>query len=160
MTTMRYYIPKHFSARDFVPPELFRLRGDAALPELMDSRILWTVDALAECPLFPRQPGQQVATITINDYARGGNRSQSGYRTDEKLLRDAPCTQHRSGRAVDMLIAGVTADEFRALARSGKLARELQYVTRIEDGVGWIHVDCANVAGSDLVFFSKRKEIK
>lgn len=152
---MRFYQPTHITARDVVPPDLYKARGESAMLSLMDSRILWTIDALIECPLFPREKGKEFATLTINNYAVGGPRSQCGYRTDARLIETAPTTQHRSGRAIDCILAGVTPDEFRAMARGGKLDRELQYITRIEDGVNWIHLDCANVAGSDIVFFSK-----
>jgi hypothetical protein len=109
---------------------------------LFDPRILYTADILRDrfkCP------------IIINDWNTGGAHTQRGFRTDSDT--GAVLSQHRFGRAIDMTIVNITADDFRKMAREKKLIYELMYVSRIEDGVSWIHLDVANVEGTEIVFF-------
>lgn len=137
---MRHHILQHFKAQEFLPPDIYRKMGDAGLI-VMDSRILWTMDALREHYGKP---------ININTWFGGGQFTQRGFRTDET---GSTYSQHRFGRACDFDIAGVSAYEFRGHARSGILARALMYVTRIEDDINWCHIDCASIPGTEIVFF-------
>ncbi len=138
---MRYYSPRHFTPQEFLPRGLYTIRGPAALI-VMDARILWTLDALRDYFGVP---------ITSNNWHTGGPYTQRGFRDDAGT--GAPLSQHRFGRADDFDIRGVTAEEFRQLAKSGKLAKELQYITRIEEGTTWCHIDCASIPGTEIVFF-------
>lgn len=108
----------------------------------MDPRILWTLDQLRKTIGKP---------ITVNNWREGGPFSQRGFRNDPGT--GAQLSQHRFGRAVDFDIAGISAQEFRAAVKAGTFATELTYITRIEDGVNWIHLDCAAIPGTDIVFF-------
>jgi hypothetical protein len=138
---MRFYSPKHFVPQEFLPPGLFRDRGESALL-VMDARILWTLDALRESFGAP---------ITANNWQTGGAFEQRGFRDDPNT--GAPLSQHRFGRACDFDIKGITAEQFREMVRAGKLTTELQYIARIEDGVSWCHIDCASVPGTEILFF-------
>lgn len=140
---MRYYELRHFKAWELLPPEIHQDRGAAGLI-VFDARILWTIDAVRD--YFGK-------AVTVNNWHEGGKLSQRGFRTDPAV--GTYLSPHRFGRAVDFDIDGVTPGEFRALVRAGKLARELQYATRIEDGVDWNHVDCVAVPGTEIVFFKQ-----
>lgn len=135
---MRHYEPVHFKREEYLPSNVSSLI-------VMDPRILWTMDQLR---------GYFAKPILVNNWHTGGKLSQRGFRNDPKL--GAPLSQHRFGRACDFDIAGVTAEEFREAARAGKLDIPLTYITRIEDGVRWCHVDCAPIPGTTIAFFSKK----
>ena len=146
---MRYYKPRHFDIRELVPPELYnKYKSNVdTLYMLFDPRILWTADALRDkfkCP------------VIINDWSTGGTHTQRGFRTDADT--GAVFSQHRCGRALDMTILDISADDFRKMVRQKQLSFELMYVTRIEDSVSWIHLDVGNVDGTDIVFFTDSKK--
>lgn len=132
---MRYYEPKYFKPEELLPPGVQSLM-------VMDPRILWTLDQLR---IFFGKP------ILVNNWKDDGFFAQRGFRND--LNTGAPLSQHRFGRAVDFDITGTTADEFRAMAKLGKLDHELTYITRIEAKTAWCHIDCAPVPGTQIIFF-------
>jgi hypothetical protein len=142
---MRYYKPVHFCAQEFLPMDTYMKYGADGLI-IMDARILWTVDALRDKLQKP---------ITINNWNIGGKFIQRGFRNDPTMLAETPLTQHAAGRAVDFDIYGMTAEAFRLQVKSGQYEKELQYVTRIEENTDWIHIDCASVPGTSIVFFHK-----
>jgi hypothetical protein len=156
MENIRYYIPRFFEPREVLPPELF----DPSKPDeinliVMDHRILWTIDMLAQSPELKRPAGRDHCPITCNNYATGGRFTERGFRT--KIDPSTPRSQHYSGRAVDIDIWGITAVDFRAMVRAGHFKTELQYVTRIEDTKGgvpidWIHLDVGAWPGQDIHF--------
>ena len=138
------YIPKHFTANELLPPDLFQQFGEDGL-YLLDDRILWTLDQVRDFFGF---------AVTVNNWKSGGTFSQRGYRND--INTGAKFSAHRFGRAVDYDIAGVTADEFRSEVKLGRLDSILIYVTRIEDGVNWNHNDCMGLPrhnGDTIEFF-------
>jgi hypothetical protein len=139
---MRFYSPTFFKPYEYLPKDVYEKMGDSGII-LMDARILWTIDAIRKTVNLP---------ITINNWKSGGPFSQRGFRNDDT---GAVYSQHRFGRAVDMDIHGMTADEFRNKIKAGQINTELTYITRIEEGVNWIHLDCASVPGTEMVFFKQ-----
>jgi len=137
-----YYVPKYFKAYELLPPDIFEKYGVDGL-YLIDDRITWTLDQIRDTIKKP---------ITVNNWKFGGQFSQRGYRTDPNVgVKFSP---HRFGRGVDFDIAGVTAQEFRNMVRSLKI--NLPYITRMEDTVNWIHIDCMGLPkqqGEPIVFF-------
>ena len=127
-----YYIPRYFTLEELVPQDVFHALGDRAWI-LLDGRILWTLDALRETLDVP---------LVVNNWKAGGNFQQRGFRT---VAIDARYSQHMCGRATDFDIQGNNAEAFRNQVRLGYFAKELRYITRIEDGVNWIHIDCADI---------------
>lgn len=140
---MQFYKPVHFQAYEFLPPEIYEVYGDAGLIA-MDARILWTLDSLRNALNAP---------IIVNTWFNEGDFFQRGLRTDAKLLEATPLSQHRFGRAVDFDIQGMSAEDFRQEVRDQKYSLSLLYVTRIEDGINWVHLDCANTASTEIEFF-------
>jgi hypothetical protein len=140
------YIPKHFQAYELLPNDLYALYGDDGL-YLMDDRILLTLDSIRD---FTKAP------ITVNNWKSGGPFRQRGYRNiiDPKTQ----FTAHRFGRGVDFDIYGVAADAFRNMVKTGSLNKTMAYITRMEEGIEWIHMDCMGlprVEGQKIEFFTK-----
>jgi hypothetical protein len=141
---MRHYEPTYFTAQEFLSPVIYKRYDDAGLYIAMDSRILWTADAIR------RKTGKR---ITVNDWHDGGTFDGRGYR--DSIDGGAKLSQHRFGRAFDFIIDGISADEFRAEMKKGAFDAELTYVTRCEEFVGmtWIHLDCAGISGTEILYF-------
>jgi uncharacterized protein YcbK (DUF882 family) len=138
------YQPKYFKSYELLPPDIYQKHGDNGL-YFMDDRILWTLDRLRET---------LKQSIVVNTWKQGGKFSQRGYRNDPAV--GAPYSLHRFGRAVDFDFVGMTAAHFREMAKEGSFPGELQHITRIEENVNWIHMDCAGlprVAGQEIDFF-------
>lgn len=137
------YTSKYFMPFELLPPSLYAKYGSAALT-VMDDRILYTLDELRD---YFRKP------ITVNNWHEGGPFQQRGFRDDPDT--GAALSQHRFGRAADFDVKGVTANEVRDLMRKHSLDEQLEHITRCEDGVSWVHIDCANTDGDGIVFFNK-----
>lgn len=142
------YKPEYFKTYELVPPEVFSVLGEKALA-LMDSRILWTFDAIREYFKAP---------ITINNYttAKPGEYiyKDSGFRVAP--VGSAAYSQHLFGRAGDLKIKGVSAADARAeIKAKWKTEPAFRFITAIEDGVSWLHVDNRNNNTDQLLIFSK-----
>lgn len=124
------YTCKHFSIKELVPKHVYKERGNKAW-SLLDDRALITLDQLRE----------QFGKATVNNWAWKGTRQWSGLRT-EKSPYGTAYSQHRFGRAFDVLFSEATADEVREYVLSHE--DEFQYITGIELGVSWFHFDCGN----------------
>jgi hypothetical protein len=144
---MRNYTPKHFIAQEFLPKAIYGMYGDSGLSIFMDARILWTADQIREHYEVP---------CLINDWHRGGLRGQCGYRERGVVIDSSQCSQHYFGRAIDMIVMGIKSEQVRQDIRDGKLIKEITYVTRIEDDVEWLHLDCASVPGNSIIFIHRR----
>lgn len=129
------YIPKHFKIQELVTPSIYKVLGNRSLI-VMDARILYTADILREH--FGK-------SITINNWHKSGNFSQRGFRDSSSV--GATYSQHRYGRALDMDIKGVTAEEARV--EIVKNRDKFKYITTLESDVSWLHIDCRNVIGNN-----------
>lgn len=130
------YTPIHFKVQEFVSPAIYKQRGSKSL-ELMDSRILETMDALRKNLNKP---------ITINNWIWNGDRTQSGYR-DVDFYGSASTyanslSQHKYGRAVDFLVKGMTAGEVRKHILTN--IDKYPHITFLEIDINWVHIDCRN----------------
>ena len=132
-----YFKSIFFKSYEYLPNDLYALYGDDG--------ILWTMDSIRS---YLNQP------ITVNNWKSGGQFSQRGYRND--INTGAKFSAHRFGRACDFDIAGYSAEDFRNMVKEGKLVDVLKYVTRMEEGVNWIHLDCMGLPrenGKPIEFF-------
>lgn len=123
------YIPRHFRPEELVPPEVFARDGEESL-RLFDERVLRAADLLRD----------RYGPATVNNWHIGGLFTQRGYRTDPNV--GAAKSAHRIGKALDLTFAHVEAAKVRADIRDGLLPELAGLVTRIENGVGWLHIDC------------------
>lgn len=124
------YKPKYFQPFEFVSRSVFNKRGEKSL-QLLDDRILMTADFLRE----------RYGPITINNWYWGGDRVDSGLRTSTSNI-GSDLSQHRFGRALDMLFQNVSVEEVREDIL--KNPEKYPYVTATELGTSWLHIDCRN----------------
>jgi hypothetical protein len=122
------YLPKYFKIQELVSPDVYAARGQLAW-EMLDTNMLITLDQLHE----------HYGVMTINNWLWGGSRHWSGLRTPE-CPEGAKYSQHRYGRAADILFKTVTAEQVRQDIISGKFP----LITSIETGTSWLHFDTRN----------------
>jgi hypothetical protein len=134
---MHHYVPLHFRVEEFVDPETFKNRGNRSLA-LIDWRMLWTADHLRE---YFDKP------ITINNWIFGGNREWSGIRNPKSTYYSVT-SQHTMGRALDMLIDGIDADDVRNEIINNPDEPSFKYITTLETDISWVHLDC-RILGPD-----------
>jgi len=128
-------------AKQVLPEHIYKKEGVAGLRH-MDERIIITIDVLRRELNRP---------ITINNWSWGGNRNASGYRdiiyygTHESYANST--SQHKSGRGLDFLVSGMTAQEVRLYILENK--DKFPYIKFLEVGplsngqtMSWCHIDC------------------
>lgn len=125
------YIPKYFSAKEFVHPSDYAAHGERCF-ELIDSRIIIAADKLRE----------KFGATYINTWAFGGPRQLSGLRPLNSTI-GAKYSQHKFGRALDLTFRDVTVQEVYAyiLAHSW-MYPEITCVENIAATPTWLHIDC------------------
>ena len=102
---------------------------------LLDPRLIESIDTLR------RLLGK---SITVNSWmwAGPGGNTQRGFREPSSSV-GAQYSQHRFGRAVDLDVKGMTAQEVRDFIVEHE--DELPYITWMEAGVSWVHLDVRNI---------------
>lgn len=136
-----FYEPKHFSLKELVPQDVFNELGDRALI-LLEPRMLMMIDGIRQ---FFGKP------ITINNWHTGGKFKERGYRSGETAT-GAKWSQHKFGRAADMDIQGMTAEQVRTAIIANQKDPLLSHVSVLEKNVTWVHADCRNIkSGSGIV---------
>jgi hypothetical protein len=136
------YIPIHVIPQEVVPPEIYSIYGDRSW-QFMDARILWTIDSIRD--YFGR-------AIKINNWHTKGSFRYRGFRPPNYV--GVILSQHRFGRAVDFDIDGMSAHEVRDVILSDKKLDFKMYITAIELGVNWVHIDCRNVNLPHILTFN------
>lgn len=137
------YEPKNFVTEEFVPKHIYERYGDISLSIFMDTRIIITADQIRK--YFNRK-------MYINNYFFGGIRNFSGYRDNRSYVYNES-SAHSFGRAIDFIISDLTADEIRE--EIIKKHKKFPFISRMELGTSWIHVDCQNSQ-----FWRNRKKFK
>ena len=89
--------------------------------------------------------------ITVNNYHSGGSYSQRGLRCNKCDLvatkTYAYVSAHILGKAVDMTVEDMDAEEVRSLIKENKSSLPCQL--RLEEGVSWVHGDVRSSMGYD-----------
>jgi uncharacterized protein YcbK (DUF882 family) len=129
----KYYLPKHFSVNELVPPEVYAEMHDAAII-LLDDRILRILDAVRDHFGVP---------VVVNNYHTGGTLRQRGLRT-VMVSGGAKHGAHFYGRAADFDVQDMTADMVRHEILANKSLDDFDLITGMETGISWVHLDCAN----------------
>ena len=141
------YQPKYFAndlddlAKQVLPEHIYKKEGVAGLRH-MDERILITLDTLR------KELGKP---ITVNDWSWGGEFSGRGYRDIvyyKELHKYSDSTsQHKSGRAIDFVVSGMTSQQVRQFILDNK--EKFPHITFMEVGplkngqsMSWVHLDC------------------
>jgi len=140
------YLPEHFKLHELLPEEFYRAnypRSGEKLWSLFDPHLLCAAD------LLRRRYGRMVC----NTWFWGGHHQFRGFRP-EGCTVGAPRSMHRFGRALDLVPVETTAAAIRADIRRVPDDPLFQLIYRVEEDVGWLHIDRANVPGAlSTVFF-------
>lgn len=123
---------KYFKLYELVDQRTYEEEGDAAWEHFTDE-ILFSLDGLRE---FFGRP------VTVNNWMAGGHFQFRGFRPAWYQPGVTPGSQHRKGNAIDCDVAGMPANQARREIVENKDNPLLAKITRTEDGVNWIHLDC------------------
>ncbi|HIF6098042.1 hypothetical protein [Vibrio parahaemolyticus] len=135
---LRSYRPKWFKTWELVSKAAYQARGEKAMLG-MDARLLITIDELRTL-LSEIDPKK--AALICNNWKAGGSRGYSGLRlASDKYF--TPFSAHGRGQAVDLISNHYTAQELRDLIIKHK--DRFPYLTRMEEGVSWLHLDVFNL---------------
>jgi len=145
-----YYKPKYFEPEEIFSKQVIKEHsiGSNSIWRLMDSRVLWTADKLRE--LF--------GTIIVNDYLFGGKNQHRGFRNPLELIDlehlkliqafkptfSSFTSQHCFGRALDLTLKKLFAEDARQYIIKNKKKEVFKYITAIEEKVSWLHFDTRN----------------
>ena len=139
----------YFDIKELVPRHVHDARGEKAW-ELIDSRLIAAIDAIRE-----NHGPAIVNTWAYPKYAEQyGRRNWSGLRTAEFYRKqgftdiqmykafERSYSQHKFGRAVDMLFVTASVDD----VREDILSNPEKYPTikAVELGTSWLHIDVRN----------------
>jgi len=130
------YKPKYFSLREVLPQNFYAnnkpIRGEK-LWLLFDPRILQTADLLRE----------RYGTLIANTWAWGGTHQFRGFRPFNCGI-GAEFSQHKFGRALDLIPKHVSSEEIRRDIIAQPNGANYKYITAIETDISWLHIDCRN----------------
>ena len=135
--------PKFFTIGEMVPRDIIEGYQDnlQKLWLLFDPRVLWTNDALR----------RRYGKLVMNTYPWGGDSQYRGFRPWDSST-GAMLSQHKFGRASDLVPVDVTAEEIRQEIRERPDLDEFKHMRAIENGTAWLHYDVRNWIGS-IQFF-------
>jgi hypothetical protein len=128
------YIPQHFGIKELVPEYVYdeyKSRGDNFLFQVVfDERLLRLIDEVRE--IF--------GPMTICDWSWGG---QSNYRGFRPRYCDvgAVLSQHRFGRAVDMIPKDTSPGHMRKKIIDDQNSDRWKVVGGLEMDITWFHID-------------------
>ena len=131
---------KYFKIQELVSKAVYEKYGEKSW-EFIDERIIKILDLLREHFDKP---------ITVNNWIFGGNLHQRGLRANKdeivKNKSDYYISQHCLGKAVDLNVKGMTAQEVYEdiLKNKGKFPL-IARIENIKNTPTWVHIDVANV---------------
>jgi len=127
------YIPKHFKIQELMPKSFYNNNAHR-MPFLwsiiFDERLLRIIDTIRE----------QYGPMTCCNWSYGGKRNWSGFRPPSCGI-GATLSQHRFGRAVDLLPKDCTPDEIRDEIIDRQNYIEWKDVGGLEMNITWLHID-------------------
>ena len=132
---------KHFLIHELVPKKMYKRYGEAAW-RYIDRDMIADIDKLKE--IFSN------GTMTINNYKFGGSREWSGIRTPESKYYSYG-SMHSYGKAFDIVFSEYDAEEVRQYILNNQ--DKFIAITRMEDGVSWLHIDKANTNKDVITMF-------
>lgn len=140
------YKCNHFRIEELVPQDTFEeFRDDQnSLWWIFDQRVLYVIDRLRD----------DYGVMNCNDWLWGGKYNYRGFRPMEYKY-GANLSQHRFGRAMDLVPKSVHPDDI----RKDILNYEREYMRDIrglEMDISWLHVDVRNQKGKILKFYPRK----
>uniref|UniRef100_A0A6M3Y040 Peptidase n=2 Tax=viral metagenome TaxID=1070528 RepID=A0A6M3Y040_9ZZZZ len=127
------YIPKYFRLYELLPKDYYN--ENLINWYIFDNRLLFTLDKIRE----------KFGLIVINDWFPGGTNQYRGWRPFDCKV-GAKLSQHKFGRACDLIPIRCTPKEIRDDIMKNPLIEDYKYITCIEnfDNMSWVHIDCRN----------------
>ena len=125
---------KHFKLYELVDPQTYETKGAKAWEHFTED-ILFSLDGLRD---FFGRP------VTVNNWMAGGQFLFRGYRPPW-YFGGAKLSQHRLGNAFDCDVAGMPANQARKEIIDHQDDPRLIMITRMENTVTWLHIDCGPV---------------
>jgi len=130
-------IAKHFTIQELVPEHVYDERGERAW-QLLDERLILTLDALRG----------RFGPMIVNNWHMvkkpswaPHERQWAGLRTEESPW-GTQYSQHRHGRAADILFKNFTAESVREYILANP--DEFPLIGSLELGTSWFHCDTRN----------------
>ena len=123
----------NFRLEEFIDPDTFKKYGESSI-WFIDPRIVTLAQSMRDRLGKP---------CTINSWSGGGQYQYSGFRPPQCSI-GAKLSQHRFGRAIDLKVSGMTADEVRDDIIGNFDIYKKAGLTTIEDGAyapTWCHID-------------------
>jgi hypothetical protein len=138
------YKLKHFAISELVDRPTFEkylgrygsAANDWIQGNILDERLMRLIDVLWE-DFNTNLPGW---SMTINNWMWGGPREYSGWRSPDCEL-GASMSQHRFGRAVDIIPSGLSAEGIRSHLVCNQNITRYQDIGGLELSVSWLHID-------------------
>jgi hypothetical protein len=138
------YKPKYFKIRELIPPDMDRtiLRKGAtwAFDTLFDERLLRTMDNLRE----------KFGRMVVNTWKNNGRHCFRGFRPPECTI-GARFSQHRFGRAIDMVPLDSTVEHIREEILAYPNSQRFKHIGGMEMGTSWLHIDVRGRRHSDMI---------
>tara|TARA_R110002020_G_scaffold102076_1_gene239952 strand:+ start:1719 stop:2150 length:432 start_codon:yes stop_codon:yes gene_type:complete len=133
----------NFYLQEFIDPGTYSRFGDSSI---------WFIDPrLVTLAQFMRE--RLGKPCTINNWNTGGQYQFSGFRPPD-CSTGAALSQHRFGRAIDLKVKDMTADEVREdIINSWEIYKKSTALTTIEDGdyaPTWCHIDIRDTGMEEL----------
>lgn len=143
------YHPSFFIPEELVPRDIYNQYAkdnSNKLYLIFDDRILRTADLLR----------QRYGKLVCNTWKWGGRNHYRGFRIFSSWV-GSPLSQHKFGRALDLVPVDVTAEEIRQDIIANPHREDYKYIKAIERDVDWLHIDCRNnnVEHGGIVYFRK-----
>lgn len=128
------YKPEYFKLYELVPKDYYNKYG-TILWYLFDNRILIMADSLRK----------RYGKLIINDWYWNGTNQYRGWRPFDTNI-GAKFSQHKWGRALDIIPQEVESSVIRKDIKSDPNNYDFRFITCIEDfeGMSWVHIDCRN----------------
>jgi len=119
------------------------------LYEIVD-RLVYDTLGVGAWELFPPESLEMIDGVreffgvpcVCNNWFTGGEFQNRGYRSVSCTV-GAKGSQHRLGRGFDLTVRNHTAEEARKKILANQDNSLLKDVTRMENLVNWLHIDCA-----------------
>lgn len=128
---MIYYRPEYFRLYELVSRAQYKKWEHYKLWQRFDPRILAMADAIRV----------DFGPMVVNTWFHGGIHSRRGLRPFDSLT-GATHSQHKFGRALDLVPVKASANEIRD--RIISYPSDYRYITTVEMDVSWLHIDCRN----------------
>ena len=136
-------VSSNFYLQEFIDPDTYKRFGESSI-WFIDPRIITLAQFIRERLAKP---------CTINNWNGGGQYHYSGFRPPDCPI-GATLSQHRFGRAIDLKVSGMEADEVRADIQSHwDLYHKATALTTMEHedfAPTWTHLDIRTTNSDEL----------